>query len=85
MNKDFLNAIGLTFDLDQTEKAYKLGGKSVSWSDYTFDWYKNLSQEEQLKDANLENAWDMDKYYEDFDNWWQSLSTEKQNEIYTQV
>ena len=85
MNKEFLKTIGRSFDLDQTTKAYELGGKNVYWTDYTYDWYNNLSQEEQMKEANLDNAWDMDKYYEDFDNWWMSLSTEKQNEIYNQI
>ena len=85
MNKEFLKTIGRSFDLDQTTKAYELGGKNVYWTDYTFDWYNNLSEEEQMKDENLDNAWDMDAYYQDFDNWWMSLSTEKQNEIYNQI
>ena len=85
MDKNFLKAIGTSFDLDQTTKAYELGGVNVYWTDYTYDWYNNLSQEEQMKDENLDNAWDMDKYYKDFDNWWISLSTEKQNEIYNQI
>ena len=81
MNKEFLKTIGRSFDLDQTTKAYELGGKNVYWTDYTFDWYNNLSEEEQMKDE----TWDMDRYYQDFDNWWTSLSTEKQNEIYNQI
>ena len=85
MDKNFLKAIGTSFYLDQTTKAYELGGVNVYWTDYTYDWYNNLSQEEQMEEANLDNAWDMDKYYEDFDNWWMSLSTEKQNEIYNQI
>lgn len=85
MDKDFLNAIGKSFDLDHTSSAYKLGGMNIDWSDYTFDWYRNLSEEEQMKDENLDNAWDMDKYYEDFDKWWTSLATEKQKQIYCQM
>lgn len=85
MNKEFLKTIGMSFDLDQTSKAYKLGGVNIDWTDYTFDWYNNLSEEEQMKDENLDNAWDMDKYYEDFDKWWTSLPTEKQSEIYSQI
>ncbi len=85
MDKDFLNAIGTSFDLDHTSRAYKLGGVNIDWSDYTFDWYRNLSEEEQMKDENLDNSWDMDKYYEDFDKWWTGLTTEKQKQIYCQM
>ena len=74
--------MGLGFDLDQTSKAYKLGGKSVDWTDYTYDWYNALSEKEQMKDENLDNAWDMDRYYADFDAWWSGLSDSERAAIY---
>lgn len=85
MDKEFLKAIGTSFDLSQTEKAYALGGMNVSWIDYTFDWYRNLSEHQQMALESLDNAWDMDKYYDDFDAWWVELPTEKQAEIYHQI
>ena len=85
MDEKFLKYIGTSFDLDQTSKAYDLGGVNVSWIDYTFDWYNALSEEEQMEVLNRGDAWDVDKYYEDFDKWWMSLPTEKQNEIYNQI
>lgn len=85
MDKDFLKVIGTSFDLGETEKAYKLGGVNTCWSDYTFDWYNALPEDEQMKEENLDNAWDMDAYYADFDEWWVNLPTEKQNEIYNEI
>ena len=77
--------LGFYFDLDQTSKAYSLGGKNVDWTDYTYDWYNALSEEEQMKDENLDNAWDMDKYYNDFDTWWCGLSDEVRKDICIQM
>ena len=70
------------FDLDDTVRAYRLGDKNIHWTDYTHDWYNKLSEKEQMEEKNLDNAWDMDSYYSDFDNWWNSLSEETQNNIY---
>ena len=77
-----LQTIGQYFDLDQTTKAYELGGSDVYWTDYTYDWYKELSESEQMKDENLDNAWDMDKYYADFDAWWLGLPMDEKRRIY---
>jgi hypothetical protein len=85
MDKNFLNEIGTSFDLDQTTKAYRLGDVNINWTDYTYDWYNELPEDEQMKDENLDKAWDMDAYYADFDKWWKSLPTEKQQEIYNNI
>ena len=83
MDKRFLSNIGTSFDLDQTTKAYELGGESIYWTDYTFKWFNELPESEQNK--HLDNAWDMDKYYKDFDEWWQNLPSSKQEEIYNAI
>lgn len=70
------------FDLGNITEAYRLGGKNVHWSDYVYDWYRNLSEEEQMDEKNLDICWDEDLFYADFDRWWNSLSENKQNEIY---
>ena len=57
------------FDLDQTTKAYELGGKTTHWTDYT----------------NGENSWDEDAYYADFDTWWNSLPVEERERIYGEI
>lgn len=76
-------AWGQFCDLDQCEKAYLLGGMSVTWSDYTYDWFNALPQSEQME--RLDDAWDMDAYYDDFYKWWSGLSTEKRETIYNAV
>ena len=83
MDKETLNEIGKAFDLDQTSKAYEFGGKNVYWTDYTFDWFNDMTESEQMK--YLDNAWDEDAYYNDFDKWWCSLSFEEQDEIYNKM
>ena len=55
MDKNFLNEIGTSFDLDQTTKAYRLGDVNINWTDYTYDWYNELPEDEQMKDENLVN------------------------------
>ena len=57
--------LGLGFDLNQTTLAYHLGGKHIHWTDYTI----------------FDDEWDEDKYYEDFDAWWSSLSDGEREEI----
>ena len=74
---------GQSCDLDQCEEAYRLGGTSVTWSDYTYDWFNALSESEQME--HLDNAWDMDKYYADFYTWWDSIGSAKRSEIYKQI
>ena len=74
---------GQSCDLDQCEKAYQLGGKSVTWSDYTYDWFNALSESEQME--CLDDAWDVDKYYADFYFWWDSIGSAKRGEIYNQI
>lgn len=85
MDKKELDEIGKAFDLDETIKAYDFGGENVYWTDYTFDWFNELPQEEQMKAENSDHAWDSDSYFEDFDNWWCSLPKEKQEEIYNKI
>lgn len=60
---------GQYFDLDQCEKAYGLGGKETTWVDY----------------SNGNGSWDEDKYYSDFEAWWQSLPNDEQVRIYKGV
>ena len=60
MEKNYLK-MGLGFDLNMTTLAYRLGGKDIHWTDYTFDWYNKLSDEEQMKEENLEYAWNINK------------------------
>ena len=56
---------GHYFDLNQTTLAYRLGGKDTHWTDYTIN----------------DDEWDEDKYYEDFDAWWDSLPESEREEI----
>ena len=83
MNEQKTNTkeLGHYFDLDQTAKAYELGGNTTHWSDYTHDWYNKLSAEEQLRDENLDNAWDVDAYYAACEEWWDHLTESKRLEI----
>ena len=81
MKEKNLNMFGQILVLDECEKAYTIEGVKVTWTDYTYDWYNNLSEKEQQEEKNLDNAWDMDAYYTDFNNWWVSLSENKQRSI----
>lgn len=72
---------GFYLDLEECEKAYQLGGKNRTWSDYTYEW----SDKEQTEDRNLDNAWAMDKYYSDFETWWISLSETEQKRILNEL
>ncbi len=40
MDKEFLNKVGTSFDLDETTKAYGLVGKRTHWTEYSVgdDW-----------------------------------------------
>lgn len=67
-------------DLDQCEKAYQLGEMSISWIDYTYDWFNKLPEDEQME--HLDNAWDTDGYYSDFYIWWEGLAPAKREAIY---
>jgi len=63
---------GKYFDLDQTERAYQLGGKKVTWMDYAY------SEEEQKEHDEM---WDIESYFADFDAWWDSLEDEQKMSI----
>jgi hypothetical protein len=58
--------LGHFFDLDGTQQAYKLGGVNIHWTDYTFEHTEE---------------WDEDRYYKDFDMWWDDLKEEVRKEI----
>lgn len=57
------------FDLEQTEKAYLLGGKKIHWTDYTI----------------IDDEWDEDLYYADFDSWWNGLPFSEQSRIFKAI
>ena len=69
---------GTYCDLDECEKAYQLGEMSISWIDYTYKWCNKLPQA-------VDNEWDMDAYYSDFNIWWTSLSDSKREAIYNAI
>ena len=69
LREDKLDKVGHYLDLDQTSKAYDLGGVGKHWTDY----------------SNDEDGWDEDAYYSDFDKWWDSLSPQEKNRIYQAV
>ena len=64
-----INNFAHHFDLDQTSKAYELGGKKTHWTDY----------------SNGDADWDEESYYADFDAWWDGLPTEGKERIYRQL
>ena len=66
----FTKFVGLFFDLDECEKAYKAGGVKKSWIDYSYSEPTDEGEE-----------WDDNKFYEDFDEWWLNLPETKQAEI----
>ena len=67
-NKE-LNEEGTHFLLDETTKAYELGGVKKHWMDYSYP----------------DEGWDQDKYYAEFDAWWVSLPYEKKLSIYNEI
>ena len=69
--KEILDA-GEWIDLDQCEKAYRIGKQRVTWVDYTIDCGDTYE-------------WDQERYYDDFYKWWQSLSGAERENIYKQL
>ena len=63
---------GEWIDLDQCEKAYRLGKQRVTWVDYTIDCGDTYE-------------WDQERYYDDFYKWWASLSAAERENIYKQL
>lgn len=59
------------FDLDMCQMAYQLAGKDVCW----------VSQQY----TTPEGEFDEDKYYTDFDNWWDTLDDYEQEKIWNQM
>jgi hypothetical protein len=70
MDKEYLNSVGTSLALDDTQKAYKLGGKEISWVDYAIEGT---------------DTWDEEKYYADFDKWWTELPAEQQEKILFEI
>lgn len=68
-----LNDWGTYAALDETEKAYRLCGIATTWSDYS------------TGSDDPDNAWDQDKYYDDFEKWWFALPFEKKMELYNKI
>jgi hypothetical protein len=66
----FTKFVGLFFDLDECQKAYEAGGIKKTWMDYSYS-----------EPTNEGEAWDDNKFYEDFDTWWLNLPKTKQEEI----
>lgn len=66
----FTKFVGLFFDLDECEEAYKLGGVKTTWEDYSFPEPTGDGEE-----------WNVEKFFEDFDEWWSNLPETKQAEI----
>lgn len=64
-----ISVAGHCFDLDETEKAYELGGVNKHWTDYTTEYDK----------------WDEEAYYKDFNSWWSNLSFDEQKRIYNKI
>lgn len=64
-----ISIAGHYFDLDETTRAYELGGVNKHWTDYT----------------EGEEEWDENSYYEDFGDWWDYLPFEEQKRIYEQI
>lgn len=65
----FTKFVGLFFDLDECEEAYKASGIKKVWIDYSFP------------EPTDGEEWDVDKFFEDFDTWWLNLPKTKQAEI----
>lgn len=66
----FTKSVGLFFDLDECQKAYKAGGIKKSWVGYSFPEPPDDGEE-----------WNVEKFFEDFDEWWLNLPETKQAEI----
>ena len=66
----FSKFAGLFFDLDECQKAYEAGGIKKTWMDYSYS-----------EPTNEGEAWDDNKFYEDFDTWWLNLPKTKQEAI----
>ena len=66
----FTKFVGLFFDLDECEKAYKASGIKKIWIDYSFPEPTDDGEE-----------WNVEKFFEDFDEWWSNLPETKQAEI----
>ena len=62
------------FDLDMCQKAYELGG--ISGIDSTWVSTKYTKEDGEFDD---------EKYFEDFDTWWDSLSEEEQERIWNLI
>lgn len=65
----FTQFVGLFFDLDECQKAYKAGGVKKCWEEYS---YSEPTDGEE---------WNVEKFFEDFDTWWLNLPKTKQVEI----
>lgn len=74
MTEQELNSWGTALGWDVIDKIYALVGRSTTWGDYSYP-----------ESTNPDNAWDQDAYYEDFDNWWLSLSYEEKLRIYNKL
>lgn len=74
MTKDELLMWGVYADLTLTEKIYEAAGVKKRWIDYSIPGA-----------TDPDHAWDQDKYYGDFDNWWAALPTWEKKRIYQQV
>lgn len=66
----FTKFVGLFFDLDECQKAYKAGGVKKSWVEYSYSEPTDEGEE-----------WNVEKFFEDFDTWWLNLPKTKQEEI----
>ena len=66
----FTKFVGLFFDLDECEEAYKASGIKKIWIDYSFPEPTGDGEE-----------WNVEKFFEDFDTWWLNLPKTKQAEI----
>ena len=69
LKENNVDNVGHYLDLDQTSKAYELGGVKKHWTDY----------------SDNEDGWNEDAYYSDFDEWWNGLSPQEKNRIYQSV
>lgn len=63
--------IGHYLDLDHCELAYELGGVNTTFHDY--------SNGDDLDDS------EWDRYYDDFNEWWESLSVKERRKIYEKL
>ncbi len=74
MTEKELNEWGTSADLDTCEKIYREHGISRSWVDYSIPGA-----------TDLDNAWDQDKYYADFNLWWKNLPQQEKYRIYHRI